>query len=151
MLSKIIGKKLTDIYTVGFVYLWEEPKEFTPELRWLYFEFEDLLVEFESFEQYSRLRMKQVSEVQYPFESDEDMVKVRSSIIELVLVSSWLTGNVVQDIELLDGTHENCAAAKITLENGQIVFIVPVFFAWNRCWWKRAGSVLALLSGITFQ
>ncbi len=127
MLSKIIGKKLTDIYTVGFVYLWEKPKEFTPDLRWLYFEFEDLLVEFESFEQYSRLRMKQVSEVQYPFESDEDMVKVRSSIIELVLVSSWLTGNVVQNIELLDGTQENCAAAKITLENGQIVFIDPCF------------------------
>ena len=127
MLSKIIGKRLTDIYTVGFVYLWEEQKEFTPDLRWIYFEFEDLLVEFESFEQYSRLRMQQVPDIQYRFERDEDMILVRSSVIELVLVSSMLVGNTVKEIELQDGTQGNCAAAKIILENGQIVFIDPSF------------------------
>ena len=47
MLSKIIGKQLTDIYTVGFVYLFEEKREYTPDLRWIYFEFEDILLEFE--------------------------------------------------------------------------------------------------------
>ena len=88
MLSTIIGKRLTDIYTVGFIYLEEEPKEFTPDLKWMYFEFEDILVEFESFEQYSRLRMEKVPEVRYRFECDEDMIKVRSSVIELVLISS---------------------------------------------------------------
>ena len=43
MLSSIIGKQLTDIYTVGFVYLFEEQREFTPDLRWIYLEFEQVL------------------------------------------------------------------------------------------------------------
>ena len=127
MLSTIIGKRLTDIYTVGFIYLEEEPKEFTPDLKWMYFEFEDTLVEFESFEQYSRLRMEKVPEVRYQFECDEDMIKVRSSVIEFVLISSMLADNTVKDIELMDGTEDNCAAAKIVLENGQIIFIDPSF------------------------
>ena len=124
---KIIGKKLTDIYTVGFIYLDEEQNEFTPDLRWLYFEFEDILVEFESFEQYSRLKVEEVTNIRYLFEDDEDMIKVRSSIKELVLVSSILAHNIVKSIELKDGTEKNCAAAKIVLENGQIIFVDPSF------------------------
>ncbi len=127
MISTILGKKLTDIYVVGFTYLEEGQNEFTPDLRWLYFEFEDILVEFESFEQYSRLRMEKVLDVRYRFEYDEDMIKVRSSIKEFVLVSSIRTTNVVKSIELKDGTEKNCAAAKIVLENGQVIFIDPSF------------------------
>ena len=126
MLSAIIGKKLTDIYTVGFIYLEEKP-EFTPDLRWMYFEFEDILIEFESFEQYSRLRIKKVLDVRYCFEYDEDMIKVKSSVREFVLISSLLANNIVKGIELIDGTEENCAAAKIVLENGQTIFIDPSF------------------------
>lgn len=127
MLSKIIGKQLTDIYTVGFVYLFEEQREYTPDLRWIYFEFEDILLEFESIEQYSRLKIEKVSDIRYQFESDEDMIKVHSSIIEFVLVTSMLVNNTVKEIELQDGTEKNCAAAKIILENGQIVFVDPSF------------------------
>jgi len=127
MLSTIIGKKLTDIYTIGFIYLDEGQNEFTPDLRWMYFEFEDILVEFESFEQYSRLRMEKVLDVRYQFEYDDDMIKVKSSVKELVLVSSILANNIVKDIELKDGTEKNCAAAKIVLENGQIIFVDPSF------------------------
>lgn len=127
MLSKIIGKKLTDIYTVGFVYLEQGQNEFTPDLRWLYFEFEDILVEFESFEQYSRLKIEEVADVRYLFEFDEDMIKIRSSIKDLILVSSILADNIVKSVELKDGTEKNCAAAKILLENGEIIFIDPSF------------------------
>jgi len=127
MLSAIIGKELTDIYTIGFIYLEEGESEFTSDLRWVYFEFEDILIEFESFEQYSRLRMKKVPDIQYPFEDDGDMVKVKSSVKEFILVSSILAGNIVKDIELKDGTEKNCAAAKIVLENGQTIFIDPGF------------------------
>jgi hypothetical protein len=127
MLSTVIGKRLTDIYTVGFIYLEEEQSEYTPDLRWIYFEFEDILLEFESIEQYSRLSMEKVTEVRYQFECDEDMIKVKSSIIEFILVSSMLANNIVKDIELIDGTQKNCAAAKIVLENGQIIFIDPSF------------------------
>ena len=126
MLSAIIGTKLIDIYTVGFMYL-EEKTEFTPDLRWMYFEFEDILIEFESFEQYSRLRMEKVLDVRYCFEQDEDMIKVKSSVREFVLISSLLANNIVKGIELIDGTEEDCAAAKIVLENGQTIFIDPGF------------------------
>ena len=125
MLSSIIGKKLTDIYVVGFIYLEEKQSEFIPDLRWVYFEFEEMLVEFESFDQYNRLRMERVSDVQYRFETDEDMITVKSSVKDLVLVSSILANSIVKDIELRDGTERNCAAAKIVLENGQIIFIDP--------------------------
>lgn len=127
MLSAIIGKKLTDIYTVGFIYPEEEKTEFTPDLRWIYFEFEDILIEFESFEQYSRLRMQRVLDVRYCFEQDEDMIKVKSSVREFVLISSLLANNLVKETVLIDGTEENCAAAKIVLENGQTIFIDPGF------------------------
>ncbi len=127
MLSTIIGKKITDIYTVGFIYLEEGQNEFTPDLRWMYFEFEDILIEFESFKQYSRLKMEKVLDVRYRFECDEDMIKVKSSVKELVLVSSILADNIVKDIEFQDGTEKNCAAVKIVLENGQIIFIDPGF------------------------
>lgn len=127
MLSTIIGKKITDIYIVGFVYLEEGQNEFTPDLRWMYFEFEDILIEFESFKQYSRLRMERVLDIRYRFEYDEDMIKVKSSVKELVLVSSILSDNIVKDIEFKDGTEKNCAAVKIILENGQIIFIDPSF------------------------
>ena len=126
-MTTIIGKKITDIYTVGFVYLEDGQTEFTPDLRWIYIEFEDILIEFESIEQYSRLRMEKVPDVRYLFEYDEDMIKARSSVKELVLVSSMLANNIVKDIVFIDGTERNCAAAKIVLENGQIIFIDPGF------------------------
>ncbi len=127
MFSTIIGKQLTDIYTVGFVYLFEEQCEFTPDLRWIYLEFEDQLLEFESIEQFSRLKIEKVSDIRYQFESDEDMIKVKSSIIEFALVASMLVKNTVKEIKLIDGTEKNCAAAKIILENGQIIFLDPGF------------------------
>lgn len=122
-----MGKKLTDIYVVGFIYLEEGENEFVPDLRWMYFEFEEILVEFESIAQYSRLKMERVSDIRYRFEHDEDMVKVKSSVKDLVLVSSILSNNIVKKIEMIDGTERNCAAAKIVLENGQIIFIDPSF------------------------
>ena len=88
MVSSIIGKQLTDIYTVGFVYLFEEQREFTPDLRWIYLEFEDILLEFESIEQYSRLKIEKVSDIRYQFESDEDMIKVKSSINSNVTIAT---------------------------------------------------------------
>lgn len=127
MISTLIGKELTDIYTVGFIYLYEDQKESTPDLRWIYFESGDVLVEFESFEQYSRLRMERVPDIRYRFEYDEDMIKVRSSIKGLVLVSSMLADNTVKEIELKDGSEKDCAVAKITLENGQMIFLDPGF------------------------
>lgn len=127
MLSTVIGKELTDIYTVGFIYPEKKWAEYTPDLRWLYFEFEDILAEFESVEQYSRLRIRKVTDINYPFEQDEDMIRVRSSVRDLVLISSMLAGNIVKAIELKDGTEKNCAAAKIVLENGQTIFIDPGF------------------------
>lgn len=127
MLDMIIGKKVTNIYTVGYMETEEGNAEYYPQLRWIYFEFEDILVEFESFEQYSRLRVERVSEVRYLFEIDEEMIPMKSSIIEFVLVSSDLIGNEVKKIELKGGTEEECLAAKIILKNEQIIFLDPSF------------------------
>lgn len=112
------------------VIIWESNIENSQPLK-IKFEYadidEDILLEFESIEQYSRLKIEEVSDIRYQFESDEDMIKVKSSVIELVLVSSMLANNTVKEIALKDGTEKNCAAAKIILENGQIIFLDPGF------------------------
>ena len=55
------------------------------------------------------------------------MIKVKTSIKDLVLVSSILADNIVKNIEIIEGTERNCAAAKIVLENEQMIFIDPSF------------------------
>lgn len=127
MLSEIIGKEITDIYTVGFVDVEKGQAEYYPDLRWVYFEFEDVYVEFESIKQYSRLKMQKVDEVRYLFETDEDMMRARSSIRDIVLVDSFLVGNEVKRVELKGGGEEECCAAKIILENEHFIFLDPSF------------------------
>ncbi len=127
MLSKLVGKKLTDIYSIGYIDLENGEGVYHPDFRWIYFEFEDTLIEFESFKQFSKLRAEEVKDIRYQLEMDEDMIKAKSSIAEVVLISSFLAGNTVKQIEFKNGTEKECQAAQIILETGQIIFLDPSF------------------------
>ena len=127
MQSKIVGKMITDIYTVGYIDIEDGVGTYYPDLRWIYLEFDNILLEFESYQQYSRLRVQEVEEIRYLFEFDEDIIRAKSSIRETILVSSFLNGNIVKKVEFKDNTENDCSAVKIILENKQIIFIDPTF------------------------
>lgn len=130
--QEIIGKRLTDIYSVGFIDTENNVGQYYPDYRWIYIELDkNTIIEMESCEQFSRLKVQKVEDVRYLFEVDEDMIKAKSSIQEIVLVTSMLKGNKVKEFILIEPEQVDhvcfCGAVKIILENGQVVFLDPTF------------------------
>lgn len=126
-LDAIIGKEIVNIYTVGFMEIDDGCAEYYPRLEWIYFEFKDIMIEFEAFNQYNQLGMRQVNDVRYLFEIDDDAMYAKSSIKDIVLINSLRMGNVIKDVKLKGETEKCCHAVKIVLENEQVVFIDPYF------------------------
>ena len=130
--QEIIGKQLTDIYSVGFIDIENNVGQYYPDYRWIYIELDkNTIIEMESCEQFSRLKVQKVENVRYLFEVDEDMIKAKSSIQEIVLVTSVLKGNKVKEFILIEPEQVDhvcfCGAVKIILENKQVVFLDPTF------------------------
>lgn len=125
-------KVITDIISVGFVDIENDIAQFYSNPRWLYFEFDDYYIEFESIEQFSKLKIQFSDSINYSYEIDEDMVKAKSSIIDLVLISSIVSGNNINEICFVNINSEEdefivCDALKLILSNGQIIFLDPSF------------------------
>lgn len=91
-------KVITDIISVGFVDIENNIAQFYSNPQWLYFEFDDYYIKFESIEQFSKLKIQFSDSINYSYEIDEDMVKAKSSIIDLVLISSMVSGNNINEI-----------------------------------------------------
>lgn len=125
-------KVITDIISVGFVDIENDIAQFYPNPQWLYFEFDDYYIEFESIEQFSKLKIRFSDSINYSYEIDEDMVKAKSSIIDVVLISSMMLGNDINEIcfsniDFEDDEFIICDALKLILSNGQIIFLDPSF------------------------
>ena len=131
MTKKILGKKLIDIYLVGFVDIENGVAEFYPDYRWIYFEFENLIIEFEATIENGHLKILEVDELRYMFDMDEDMYKAKSSIAETILVSSFLQNNIVEKVEFGNMIEKDgfiqCDFAEIHLKNNQVIFLDPTF------------------------
>jgi len=80
----ILENCLDDIYLTGFVDIEDGIAEFYSEKRFLYFKFGDQFIEFESIDQFSRLRISIVNSVRHEFEIDEDMLPGKTRISEVV-------------------------------------------------------------------
>lgn len=125
-------KIITDIISVGFVDIENDIAQFYANPQWLYFEFDDYYIEFESIEQFSKLKIRFSDNINYSYEIDEDMVKAKSSIIDVVLISSMMLGNDINEICFVNINCEDdefliCDALKLILSNGQIIFLDPSF------------------------
>lgn len=125
-------KVITDIISVGFVDIENDIAQFYSNPQWLYFEFDDYYIEFESIEQFSKLKIQFLDSINYSYEIDKDMVKAKSSIIDLVLISSMVSGNNINEICFVNINSEEdefivCDALKLILSNGQIIFLDPSF------------------------
>ncbi|MCR5527049.1 MAG: hypothetical protein K6F39_06670 [Lachnospiraceae bacterium] len=124
------GKSIKDFIAVGAVDIEDGIAEFLRDLRFLYIEFEVGYLRLESVMQYSMLKIGFVEEPDYDYEIDEDMVKAKESIAEIVLENSLWLGNEINKITLYDYDCKTgyCAAMKLELSNGQIIFIDPSYY-----------------------
>lgn len=123
---------LDDFYLVGFIEIDEHGvAEFSPMMRFLYAEFGEQYLAFESIEQYSKLRITICESPQYPFELDEEILPCKCSIRELVLTDTIADNRIVNLLFFgleIQKDHLQCDALRIQLHNGQQIFLDPSFY-----------------------
>ncbi|WP_129599961.1 hypothetical protein [Anaerophilus nitritogenes] len=123
---------IDNIYLTGFVDIEDGIAQFYPDLRFIYFEINSKFIEFESINQYSKLRIKVVNSVNHNFEIDEDMMKGKSSVSEIILTQDGAIGNCIDIIKFynLEEKEEEliCDAIEIKLKNEQVIFLDPSFY-----------------------
>ncbi|MCR5835891.1 MAG: hypothetical protein K6G88_05245 [Lachnospiraceae bacterium] len=133
MIEQIINdaknKCIDDIIMVGFIDI-DEIAQFYSDKRFLYFQIGEIYIEFASIEQFSRLRIRTCDEIPFDYEIDEDMIRGKTSIAELILNDSMSIGNSITSASIYDLDRKNytCAALELILENGQILFLDPSFY-----------------------
>ena len=129
--SVVKDKDIENIYLTGFVDIEDGMAQFYPDLRFVYFEINSKYIMFESINQFSKLKIKIVNSVEHNFEIDEDMMKAKSSISEIVLNDTMANGNDIDNIILynLENMKELiCDAIEIKLVNGQVLFLDPTYY-----------------------
>ena len=127
----IKDRKIEDIYLTGFADVENGVVQFYPDLRFIYFEFDTKYMEFESINQFSKLRVKIVDSIAHNFEIDEDMMKAKSSVSEIILRDTMAIGNDIDAITFYNLEQKKeliCDAMEIKLVNGQIIFLDPSYY-----------------------
>ena len=125
------GYNIEDIYLTGFVDVEDKIAQFYHDLRFLYFEINSKYIEFESINQFSKLKLKIVDSVQQNYEIDEDMMRAKSSISEIILSDAMANGNDIDNIIFYNLEKEDeliCDAVEIELVNGQVIFLDPSYY-----------------------
>lgn len=122
---------IEDIYLTGFVDIENGIAQFYHDLRFIYFELSSRYIEFESVNQYSKLRIKIVDSVSYNYEIDEDMIRGKSSVSEVILSDTMAKGNSIDNIIFYNLEEQEeliCDAIEINLVNGQVIFLDPSYY-----------------------
>ncbi|QWU15562.1 hypothetical protein SAMN04487895_112103 [Paenibacillus sophorae] len=123
---------LSDVYLAGSIDIEDGIADFCPDMRFLYFELGEKLIEFESINQYSKLSLKIVDSVRYQFEFDEDMLPGKSSVRHIILTDSMSATNGVKNINFYNLEEQEsqliCDGLQIRLVNGQELFLDPSFY-----------------------
>lgn len=122
---------IEDIYLTGFVDIEDGIAQFYHDLRFIYFELNSRYIEFESVNQYSKLRIKIVDSVSYNYEIDEDMIRGKSSVSEVILSDTMAKGNSIDNIIFYNLEEQEeliCDAIEINLVNGQVIFLDPSYY-----------------------
>ena len=123
--------KIEDLLQVGVVDVEDNIAEFTTFHDFLFIDFGKFLLKFESIDQYSKLSVKFVDNIDFDFEIEEDMIPSKNSILELVLEDTMFD-NRVKFINVFGKESENneliCKALSIHLLKGQEIFIDPTYF-----------------------
>lgn len=123
---------IEDIYLTGFVDIEDGIAQFYPDLRFVYFQINSKFIEFESINQYSKLRIRLENSVKHKFEIDEDMMKGKSSASQIILNQDGVIGNCIDTINFYNLEEEEeeliCDAIEMKLKNKQVIFLDPSFY-----------------------
>jgi hypothetical protein len=133
----ISNNSFDSIYLTGFLDNEDDGvTQFYPDMRFIYFEFGDKIVEFYKFEpinQSSRLRIMIVDSVRHEFDL-EDVMPGRIKISE-VIFKNPLADNKVSKMHCFNFEENDsrllCDALHIKLSNGQDIFLDPGFLGIN--------------------
>lgn len=134
-LKEIIrDNSIDDIYLTGIVDVNDDGiAEFVANTNFLYFEFGNQIIEFESIDGYSRLCVSIVDSIKYQVEFED--VKPCSAKISEIIFTNPLETNKVSSICFFNlDVRENeliCDVLHIKLSNGQDIFIDPAFLGIN--------------------
>ncbi len=135
MLEKLIrivkDKNIDDIYLTGFVDIEDGIAQFYHDLRFVYLELDDKYLRFESIEQFSRLRISIVNTINFDYEVDEDMIRAKSSVSEVILNDTMAIGNDIGEITFYNLEQKIeliCDAIELKLVNGQVIFLDPSYY-----------------------
>jgi len=137
-IKEVINQNTLDsIYLKGFIDTEDDGvAQFYPDLHYIYFEFDNHLIEFKKFESYnkpSRLSIKIVDSIEYDIDL-EDVMPGRSEISELIFKNP-LEVNKVAKIYYFNLEEKKdvvlCDALQIKLRNGQDIFLDPGFLGIN--------------------
>ena len=88
-------------------------------------------IKFESINQFSKLQLKIVDFIEYDFEIDEDMIRAKSSVGEIILNDTMANGNDIDTIIFYNLEVQEeliCDAVEIKLVNGQVIFLDPSYY-----------------------
>lgn len=122
---------IEDIYLTGFVDVEDGIAQFYHDLRFVYFEINSKYIEFESINQFSKLKLKIVDSIEHNFEIDEDMIRAKSSVSEIILSDTMAKGNDIDNILFYNLEEQDeliCDAIEIELVNGQVIFLDPSYY-----------------------
>lgn len=131
-LKKIVkNHNIKDVYLTGFVDVEDGVAQFYHDLRFIYFEINSKYIEFESINQFSKLRIKIVDSVAHNIEIEEEMMKAESSVGEIILNDTMANGNDIDNIIFYNLEEQEeliCDAMEIKLVNGQLIFMDPSYY-----------------------
>lgn len=123
---------IEDIFLLGFIDADEEIPQFYPNKRFIYFKFNTKYIKFESIEQCSKLKFDIIDSVEFDIDIDEDILRGKSSIIDIILDDSMSIGNYFKTLIFYNYNIDNdeivCDALEITLVNEQIIFLDPSYY-----------------------
>lgn len=129
--DKIKQQDISDILLCGLMDIEEGIAEFIPMMNYVFFKLDTQILKFELIEKSLKIKIKYVDSLTYDFDIEEDMYPARSSISDIVLIST-LAENTIKSIEVYDGEYlENellCSAISFHLGSGQELFLDPVSY-----------------------
>lgn len=137
-IKKVINQNTLDsIYLKGFIDTEDDGvAQFYPHTHYLYFEFDNNLIEFKKFESYNKpsmLSIKIVNSIVYDIDL-EDVLPGRSEISEIILKNPLEVNKVAKIYYFNYEEREDeilCEALHIKLINGQDIFLDPGFLGIN--------------------
>lgn len=157
--SIIATNKLDDIILTGITSVEDRIAEFIPDSRHVYFDFNDILIEFQSVGQYSKIRIGQAESVIHKPDF-EDVLPGYASIGSFIFTNPMGT-NKVKSISFINAKEYDfsieCDVLEIILENGQLLFIDPTFFGINiggeeqRMFWEETRNENGVFDRITID